>query len=273
MEFHRKVDRARRRKKATELDEALKTGKKESRLERQQKRIARTKHDSDSDSDSDDDSDSDSEDMKDDGKLIQSMDAKKRLTVRNLRIREDTAKYLHNLDVKSAHYDPKTRSMRRNPHPEMDPGELLYAGDNFHRFDGESDDFVNIQQFAWEATEHAPESQKGVVHVPSNPSKTEYIYRHFQEQQKKLKSSHKKELVDTYGGAEHFKVPPKQMLFSQSEHYAEFTGDGRIIKSRQKVTPKSNTSKMNIMRIIPPFGGPTSIRKRRDGAMLAVILW
>ncbi|GMP94491.1 hypothetical protein CsSME_00043938 [Camellia sinensis var. sinensis] len=29
-------------------------------------------------------------------------------TVRNLRIREDTAKYLLNLDVNSAHYDPKT---------------------------------------------------------------------------------------------------------------------------------------------------------------------
>ena len=32
------------------------------------------------------------------------------MSVRNLRIREDTAKYLLNLDVKSAYYDPKTRS-------------------------------------------------------------------------------------------------------------------------------------------------------------------
>ena len=38
-------------------------------------------------------------------------------TVRNLRIREDTAKYLLNLDVNSAFYDPKTRSMRENPLP------------------------------------------------------------------------------------------------------------------------------------------------------------
>jgi hypothetical protein len=30
-------------------------------------------------------------------------------SVRNLRIREDTAKYLLNLDVNSAYYDPKTR--------------------------------------------------------------------------------------------------------------------------------------------------------------------
>jgi pre-mRNA-processing factor SLU7 len=43
-------------------------------------------------------------------------DAKARFTVRNLRIREDTAKYLHNLDTESAFYDPKTRTMRANPH-------------------------------------------------------------------------------------------------------------------------------------------------------------
>ena len=36
--------------------------------------------------------------------------------MRNLRIREDTAKYLRNLDPNSAHYDPKTRSMRKNPY-------------------------------------------------------------------------------------------------------------------------------------------------------------
>jgi pre-mRNA-processing factor SLU7 len=37
--------------------------------------------------------------------------------VRNLRIREDTAKYLLNLDANSAHYDPKSRSMREDPNP------------------------------------------------------------------------------------------------------------------------------------------------------------
>ncbi|XP_063362834.1 pre-mRNA-splicing factor Slu7-like [Cydia amplana] len=46
------------------------------------------------------------------------VDSKQRITVRNLRIREDTAKYLRNLDPNSAYYDPKTRSMRDNPNPE-----------------------------------------------------------------------------------------------------------------------------------------------------------
>jgi pre-mRNA-processing factor SLU7 len=43
------------------------------------------------------------------------VDSKQRITVRNLRIREDTAKYLRNLDPNSAYYDPKTRAMRDNP--------------------------------------------------------------------------------------------------------------------------------------------------------------
>lgn len=59
----------------------------------------------------------------------QKIDKKNRTTVRNLRlvywfifrIREDTAKYLRNLDPNSAFYDPKTRSMRENPNLEKDP--------------------------------------------------------------------------------------------------------------------------------------------------------
>ena len=43
-----------------------------------------------------------------------------KMSVRNLRIREDTAKYLLNLDQNSAYYDPKTRSMRDNPLAEGD---------------------------------------------------------------------------------------------------------------------------------------------------------
>lgn len=39
-------------------------------------------------------------------------------SVRNLRIREDTAKYLLNLDPNSAYYDPKSRSMREDPNPQ-----------------------------------------------------------------------------------------------------------------------------------------------------------
>ena len=58
-------------------------------------------------------------------------------SVRNLRIREDTAKYLLNLDPNSAHYDPKSRSMREDPNPTKPMSEKTFAGDNFIRQSGE----------------------------------------------------------------------------------------------------------------------------------------
>jgi hypothetical protein len=54
----------------------------------------------------------------------QKLDTKTRITVRNLRIREDTAKYLINLDPESAYYDPKTRSMRDAPVKNVAPQDV-----------------------------------------------------------------------------------------------------------------------------------------------------
>jgi pre-mRNA-processing factor SLU7 len=54
----------------------------------------------------------------------QKLDTKTRITVRNLRIREDTAKYLINLDPESAYYDPKTRSMREAPDQNVAPEDV-----------------------------------------------------------------------------------------------------------------------------------------------------
>lgn len=54
----------------------------------------------------------------------QKLDTKTRITVRNLRIREDTAKYLINLDPESAYYDPKTRSMRDAPDTNTAPEDV-----------------------------------------------------------------------------------------------------------------------------------------------------
>lgn len=54
----------------------------------------------------------------------QKLDTKTRITVRNLRIREDTAKYLMNLDPESAYYDPKTRSMRDAPIKNVAPEDV-----------------------------------------------------------------------------------------------------------------------------------------------------
>ncbi len=44
-------------------------------------------------------------------------DPKIKTSTRDLRIREDKAKYLLNLDPDSAYFDPKSRAMRENPNP------------------------------------------------------------------------------------------------------------------------------------------------------------
>ncbi|MBA0759750.1 hypothetical protein Gotri_022587, partial [Gossypium trilobum] len=71
-------------------------------------------------------------------------------TVRNLCTWEDTVKYLLNLDVNSAYYDPKTRSMCDNPLPDTDPNEL-YGGDNQYRMSGQALEFKQLNIHAWEA--------------------------------------------------------------------------------------------------------------------------
>ena len=98
--------------------------------------------DSDTGSDTDysgDDDDADEGDVRESDAraalLAEVSSAGKKMSVRNLRLREDTAKYLHNLDVDSAYYDPKTRSMRENPRPDMG-AEAPFAGDAAWRASG-----------------------------------------------------------------------------------------------------------------------------------------
>eukprot|EP00638_Chattonella_subsalsa_P013470 CAMPEP_0117814106 /NCGR_PEP_ID=MMETSP0948-20121206/23932_1 /TAXON_ID=44440 /ORGANISM="Chattonella subsalsa, Strain CCMP2191" /LENGTH=346 /DNA_ID=CAMNT_0005651641 /DNA_START=90 /DNA_END=1129 /DNA_ORIENTATION=+ len=126
-----------------------------------------TDSDTDYDSDEEDDDEDDTKDflMKDsDAKDFQGRVARQggiggaqmKESVRNLRIREDTAKYLRNLDPNSAFYDPKTRSMRANPMPSANPDEVLYAGDNWVRTTGDAVDMAKAQVYAWESEKRRP---------------------------------------------------------------------------------------------------------------------
>ena len=62
------------------------------------------------------------------------MGRKQATSTRNLRLREDTAKYLLNLDLDSAKYDPKTRSMLDT----ADSTNELIAEDGFQRAAGDA---------------------------------------------------------------------------------------------------------------------------------------
>ena len=125
--------------------------------------------------------------------------AQMKITARNLRIREDTAKYLRNLDPNSAHYDPKSRSMRDNPHPSTAPDATDFAGDNFARISGDAVHLAQQQLFAWDA------QAQGVaeVHPQANPSQAELLKKQFQGQAADWKKERQQAVLDKYGGAEY----------------------------------------------------------------------
>jgi pre-mRNA-processing factor SLU7 len=128
--------------------------------------------------------------------------AQMKTTTRNLRIREDTAKYLRNLDPNSAYYDPKTRSMRDNPLPNANPEELPFAGDNFERISGDAVELARTTVFAWEATERS--GGDTTVDSIANPSQVEFARREFEKKKATLEASRKRGVFDRYGtgGAE-----------------------------------------------------------------------
>lgn len=161
----------------------------------------------------------------------QKLDLKTRTTIRNLRIREDTAKYLLNLDVNSAYYDPKTRSMRDNPFKDqgIDPSETLYGGDNFVRYSGDAPAMAQLQLFAWNAQEKGTD-----VNLQADPTHTELLNRDFKKRKETLESTQADSILEKYGGEEYLKPPPKELLYAQSDQYVEYSRTGRVIKGQDK---------------------------------------
>ncbi|CAI9107640.1 OLC1v1007042C3 [Oldenlandia corymbosa var. corymbosa] len=160
-------------------------------------------------------------------------------TVRNLRIREDTAKYLLNLDVNSAYYDPKTRSMREDPLPDMDPNEKFYAGafyqgDNQNRLTGQALEFQKLNVYAWEAFDKGHD-----VHTQAAPSQAEILLKNFRINKEKLKGQTKESIEAKYGNAAAGEELPKELLLGQSEREVEYDRAGRILKGQEVIIPRS----------------------------------
>jgi len=187
-----------------------------------------------------DDSDSDSDLEKEDDFLDtteaiigQKRDTKTRTTVRNLRIREDTAKYLRNLDIDSAYYDPKSRSMREDPNPQG-KGDKLYVGDNFVRQSGESKKFLDVQMYAWQSNDLIGQD----LHLQAAPSQAELTFREFNTKKESLTKKNREAIMEKYGGVEN--ADSSHLLLAQTEEYVEYTQDGTLPASKfKKAIPKS----------------------------------
>ncbi|VDD84070.1 unnamed protein product [Mesocestoides corti] len=167
----------------------------------------------------------------------QKFDSKQRQSIRNLRIREDTAKYLYNLDPNSAYYDPKTRSMRENPFENSGKpeSEVPFAGDNFIRNDGDAPAMLQRQVFAWEM-----QNKLGLdLHLQADPTRLELLAKKVSMAKDQAHSTVREEILERYGGREHLEAPPRDLLMGQWESYAEYAPTGRVLKGSERVTVKS----------------------------------
>lgn len=179
---------------------------------------------------SDDDDSDDDEDEKYADKADMpgtKVDSKQRITVRNLRLREDTAKYLYNLDPDSAYYDPKTRSMRENPLPDKSKSTAtsVFPGENFVRYTGDVGKVNNAQVFAWQAAD------KGIdIHLQALPTKTEIVQKEFEVKKNEYNERIAKYITQKYGEPEKQAKPVKELQLEQSERYVEYTRTGQVIK-------------------------------------------
>ncbi|XP_033122450.1 pre-mRNA-splicing factor SLU7-like [Anneissia japonica] len=220
LEEFAKIEEAKKELKAAQLEGEMMSGK-----------PMREKEKGDSDNSEDEDKYADDFDMPG-----TNFDSKRRITVRNLRIREDTAKYLYNLNPNSAYYDPKTRSMRGNPFQDQGkhPSDLKFAGENFVRSSGDTGKMAHAQLFAWEATDKGTD-----IHLQADPTKLELLNREFEVKAEDFKKGQKNSILDKYGGQEHLEAPPRELLMAQTEDYVEYSRQGTVIKGQEKAVAKS----------------------------------
>ena len=144
---------------------------------------------------------------------------------RNLRIREDTAKYLLNLDLDSAKYDPKTRSMV-DMGAQADQAAALVAEDNFMRASGDAAEFERAQKYAWESQERG---DKNKTHLQANPTSGEYFRRKEKEERDTRREAHRKLLLEKYGGEQHLQPSRlRNLAVVESERYVEYDETGAI---------------------------------------------
>ena len=163
----------------------------------------------------------------------QGYDEKTRTSTRNLRIREDIAKYLLS-SSSSSHYDPKSRSMRELPDDSQSDDPKLATGKmEFHRPSGDAAEFEKLQKFAWQS-----ERAGGDVHLQANPTEAEARHKKLVEESEKKKVAIRSSVLDKYGGAEHLAAPPKELLKS-TEQFVEYTKFGEVIKGKEEPTTKS----------------------------------
>jgi pre-mRNA-processing factor SLU7 len=159
-----------------------------------------------------------------------------RVTVRNLRIREDTPKYLQNLALDSAFYDPKSRSMRANPFPDANPEDLPFAGDNFIRYSGDAIKLAQNQVLCWEMQARGENANIDVI---SNPSQAELLHKQFTVKKAVVENEKKKAILEKYADGKATPALDPRLRLGQTESYVEYGKDGKLMKESKSTSVAS----------------------------------
>ena len=166
----------------------------------------------------------------------QGYDEKTRTSVRNLRLREDIAKYLLT-SKSSSHYDPKSRSMRELPDGSASTGssdpKLATGKLEFSRASGDALDFQKLQKFAWQS-----ERIGGDIHLQANPTEAEVKHRQLQDEAEKNRTAVRSNVLEKYGGGEHLVAPPRELL-QATEQFVEYSRTGEVLRGAEPAVRKS----------------------------------
>lgn len=145
---------------------------------------------------------------------------------RQLRIREDTAKYLLNLDLESARYDPKTRSLV-NAGATGGRSAAVFAEEGFMKSSGEAGDFEKAQHCAWETQEKTGDTSQ---HLQANPTAGAFSRKKEEEETDRLRAARDQLLADKYGRDHQKQLPAalRSMMMTESETFVEYDEAGLI---------------------------------------------
>lgn len=126
-----------------------------------------------------------------------------------MRQREDTAKYLRNLDPKSAVYDGKSRIMKDNPNPDFPEDQQMFKGDNFIKFTGDALSLMQQEAFMVKANQtmkdkvpnRDDDAQGGnELNTIAMPSQIEILRKAHDVRKKEMQDTTLKKLIEKYGG-------------------------------------------------------------------------
>ena len=149
-------------------------------------------------------------------------------STRQLRLREDTAKYLLDLNPDSAHYDPKTRHMDTTSQALQAPGANGdIASEGFARPSADQEAFERAQRYAWETQESTAIPSDQRLHLQANPTAGAVLMKKHDEEVAQKKAERKAYLANKYGEAAviSHKEKPIQSI-TASERYTEYDDSG-----------------------------------------------